>query len=381
MNATVDREIKIIKSLISINYTKGIQIKPKYIVIHGISEAFKTPKQYRDYLAKNEDIKKSLHFLVGETEIIQLLEENWRALHVGDKPSKVITNSNSIGIGFVIRRGDNKQVAVRNIIELINILKEKYNIPLDNILRHYDVTGKECPKELLSESQWTIFKGFINEDLNGEEPPKVRGKIIDVLSKLKFRKEPNNFSEIIGSVEKGEELKIYEILDEWVKIKKNIDGQIVEGYLAKSYVEFTSKKREEIKFSIVEDIIIDKEEKQQTKVSIPLEQVPYKPVIPRVKPEDKAVSKEVQERKIVPRRNMTRIPINKNGRIINVETNLNVRRGPGQEHFVIAYLLNDQIVHVVESVGTEWYRVVFNSTIGKRIGFIEKDYVTMEDVF
>lgn len=47
---------------------------------------------------------------------------------------------------------------------------EKYNIPIENVLRHYDVTGKMCPKPfVVDESLWTNFKNDLVENIEGDE--------------------------------------------------------------------------------------------------------------------------------------------------------------------------------------------------------------------
>ena len=41
---------------------------------------------------------------------------------------------------------------------------EKYNIPLENVLRHYDVTGKICPEPFVrNQVQWLDFKKKLSE--------------------------------------------------------------------------------------------------------------------------------------------------------------------------------------------------------------------------
>ena len=36
---------------------------------------------------------------------------------------------------------------------------KKYNIPADHVIRHYDVTGKDCPKYFVENSNaWSDFK-------------------------------------------------------------------------------------------------------------------------------------------------------------------------------------------------------------------------------
>ena len=54
--------------------------------------------------------------------------------------------------------------AVSNAVELVRQLMKWYNIPAENVIRHYDVTGKPCPgiigwnKESGSEAEWEKFK-------------------------------------------------------------------------------------------------------------------------------------------------------------------------------------------------------------------------------
>ncbi len=49
-------------------------------------------------------------------------------------------------------------------IELINVLMAKYNIPIGNVIRHYDVTGKMCPEPFVrNQVQWLDFKKKLSE--------------------------------------------------------------------------------------------------------------------------------------------------------------------------------------------------------------------------
>ena len=44
----------------------------------------------------------------------------------------------------------------------------KYNIPVENVLRHYDVTGKLCPEPFVrNQVQWLDFKKMLNEQKEG----------------------------------------------------------------------------------------------------------------------------------------------------------------------------------------------------------------------
>ena len=47
------------------------------------------------------------------------------------------------------------QATQNTAVELIKILMEKYSIPIENVIRHYDVTGKICPEPFVrNQVQW-----------------------------------------------------------------------------------------------------------------------------------------------------------------------------------------------------------------------------------
>lgn len=68
--------------------------------------------------------------------------------------------------------------------------------------------------------------------------------------------------------------------------------------------------------------------------------------------------------------------INREGTVVNIDTNLAVRRGAGEENYVVGYLLAAQKVNVMQEIG-DWYKIVYQSTIGKRIGFVEKYFIKL----
>ena len=54
---------------------------------------------------------------------------------------------------------DVSEKVISNTIELVKELMAKYNISIDNVIRHYDVTNKICPAPLVEdESRWIDFK-------------------------------------------------------------------------------------------------------------------------------------------------------------------------------------------------------------------------------
>ena len=64
--------------------------------------------------------------------------------------------------GFGYREEENG-----NAIKLAKIIMRKYNIPINNVIRHYDVSGKLCPgiigwnSESGSINNWNQFKSML----------------------------------------------------------------------------------------------------------------------------------------------------------------------------------------------------------------------------
>lgn len=161
-----------------INFTdKNSQERIKYIVIHyfgGIS----TAKNLAAYWAR-EYAGASAHYAVGhDGEIYQIVEDEDIAWHCGAKSYKhaECRNANSLGIEMAVKKKDTStqnvtdkdwyftKETVRATVELTRSLMKKYNIPAENVIRHYDVTGKICPNPYyynMFEDTWETFKEAI----------------------------------------------------------------------------------------------------------------------------------------------------------------------------------------------------------------------------
>lgn len=146
----------------------------KYLVIHyvgAVSSALDNAKYfYSTYRAA------SASYFVDDNSIYQVVEDKDIAWHVG--ANKYVhpdcRNSNSIGIEMCcfMNNGtlDVSDKTVNNTIELAAYICKKYNISIDRVIRHYDVTGKNCPAPMVSNSsRWDDFKNRLSIMLNGGE--------------------------------------------------------------------------------------------------------------------------------------------------------------------------------------------------------------------
>jgi len=73
-------------------------------------------------------------------------------------------NKKSIGIEIAkstIKDTNIKDKAIDNGAKLTAMLMEHYNIPLDRVITHFDVTGKDCPHDILNRYGFNNFKDLV----------------------------------------------------------------------------------------------------------------------------------------------------------------------------------------------------------------------------
>lgn len=123
----------------------------KYIVIHYTGNDGDTDENNGIYFNR-EVVQVSAHYFVDSDSITQSVPDDYIAWHCGTKQAykhKECRNANSIGIEICddIKNGVIYPSAktIENTLELTKSLMKKYNIPKENVIRHYDVTGKLCP--------------------------------------------------------------------------------------------------------------------------------------------------------------------------------------------------------------------------------------------
>ena len=157
--------MKIEKRLISKNYSKGVTITPQFIVIHETdnTDVGANADAHFRYWNTNDNASSSVHFVVDDTKVIQLLELNQKAWHVGDnKGYSNITNNNSISIEICVNSDGDYTKARQNCIELVKYLLGVTGLTTDKVVRHNDASGKHCPRKMLDDPQlWTDFKAQV----------------------------------------------------------------------------------------------------------------------------------------------------------------------------------------------------------------------------
>lgn len=136
----------------------------KYIVIHYTANNGDTARGNGNYFSKN-NVGTSAHYFVDDNEIVQSVDDCYIAWHCGAlKYYSICRNESSIGVELCSRK-DSKgnyyftDATINNAVLITKILMEKYNIPISNVIRHYDVTHKICPAPFVNNTKlWQNFK-------------------------------------------------------------------------------------------------------------------------------------------------------------------------------------------------------------------------------
>ena len=146
----------------------------RYLVIHYTGNDGDTAKANAAYYS-NVVKKASAHYFVDDTEVWKSVPELVTAFAVGGKKWAdcaqtgggtlygVVTNTNSISVELCDTRKDGvygaSEETMANAVDLCRRIMQTFKIPLERVVRHFDVTGKHCPAYFMDPAAWAQFKG------------------------------------------------------------------------------------------------------------------------------------------------------------------------------------------------------------------------------
>lgn len=129
------------------------------IVIHYVGNPGTTAAQNRSFFESLKDTHEtsaSSHFVVGmDGEIVQCIPTTEVAYCSNER------NEDTISIECCHKKENGKftEETYDSLVHLTAFLCCKYNLEIEDIIRHYDVTGKECPKYYVDhQDKWVQFK-------------------------------------------------------------------------------------------------------------------------------------------------------------------------------------------------------------------------------
>ena len=212
--------MKITKIIANIGNFLKKKYKKTYLVYHFTANDGDKSVNNGNYF-KNNVVKASAQYFVDDDIIVQSVEDEYVAYAVGGKKLSgtkggkyhgICTNYNSINIELCDTNKNGKldlsNKTRENAIELGKSLVKKYNIPKERVIRHYDVTGKNCPAYFVKdEKAWNEFK---NEIFNT--------KTTTVTTSTTTKKVTTYKASVVKSLQKA--------LNSSYKLKLSVDGVI-----------------------------------------------------------------------------------------------------------------------------------------------------------
>ena len=150
------------------------QGKIQFIAVHWVGNANTSALANRNYfesLSKTHTTSASSHYIIGlNGEIIRCIPDDEVAFHAGSYSM----NRKSIGIEDCHPDWEGKfnEHTYNSLVELCANLCKQYNIDINNVIRHYDVTGKCCPKYYVEHPDaWQQFKQDVYNKIQGGDVP------------------------------------------------------------------------------------------------------------------------------------------------------------------------------------------------------------------
>lgn len=133
------------------------------IVIHYVGNPNTTAKQNRNYFA-NIGTRVNSHFIVGlDGEVVQCVPLTERSCASNHRNKDTI----SIEVCHPDATGKFNEATLNRLKELTVWLCESFNLTEEDVIRHYDITGKNCPLYFVEhENEWDLFKKDIGKMLD-----------------------------------------------------------------------------------------------------------------------------------------------------------------------------------------------------------------------
>ena len=134
-----------------------------YLVVHYTAGDGDTARANGLYFSRNT-VAASAHYFVDDGGAVASVPETHVAWHCGAASYRHphCRNGNSLGVELCsVRRDDSygfTEATLENALTLLADLMTRHGVPIERVVRHYDVTGKCCPAPFVTdEAAWRQF--------------------------------------------------------------------------------------------------------------------------------------------------------------------------------------------------------------------------------
>ncbi|MCG7407677.1 N-acetylmuramoyl-L-alanine amidase [Paenibacillus sp. ACRRX] len=139
------------------NRRPGNAMTPTTITIHNTGNPTSTAKNERAWLTNPSNSRTaSYHIVVDEREAIECLPLNEVAWHAGDGNG----DGNRKSIGIEICESGDYAKTLDNAADLVAKMLQERGWGVDRLRRHYDWSGKICPRLMYDNGKWTGWTKF-----------------------------------------------------------------------------------------------------------------------------------------------------------------------------------------------------------------------------
>lgn len=141
----------------------GTKSDPKRICIHYTGDAGASAERLALFFTANSAAKTSSQYVVGmEGEIIRCVPDDEIAYGASGKNGGTI----HIEVCHPDKTGKFTEKSIAALAELVPYLMRLHGIGEDNVVRHYDLTGKHCPLYYVDETRWAALHERITAQQN-----------------------------------------------------------------------------------------------------------------------------------------------------------------------------------------------------------------------
>ncbi|MCR8645594.1 N-acetylmuramoyl-L-alanine amidase [Paenibacillus sp. N1-5-1-14] len=140
------------------NRRTSYEMHPTYLTIHNTGNSTSSARNERNWLTNPFNKRTaSFHIIIDENEAIECIPLNEVAWHAGDGNG----DGNRRSIGIEICESGNYEQTLENAVQLVASMLRKRGWGVDRLRRHYDWSGKICPRLMYDSGKWTGWHKFV----------------------------------------------------------------------------------------------------------------------------------------------------------------------------------------------------------------------------
>lgn len=194
------------------NRRPALAMTPTTITIHNTGNPSSSAANERAWLTNPSNNRTaSYHIVIDDKEAIECLPLDESAWHAGDGSGAKSGNRTSIGVEIC---ESNYEQSLANAVKLVSQMLKERGWGVDRLRRHWDWSGKVCPRLMYDAGKWTGWIEFKNrvaaelaigseDDSMREELNKLTKRVAELEAAAKRVPAPKWFVSEFGSADLG----------------------------------------------------------------------------------------------------------------------------------------------------------------------------------